>query len=149
MCKFCDSSPGYEKTDDATDIRIYDQVESREKHKPVSDEAKIIWHKTHWRGKCPGNMSPETAHQLLNSGIPEFRKGESDRPYSIWNFHDGIIYRARHNNVGNAWHGYPTCQGVDQVPGHIERKLRERAKDQGFGNAQFNRWYKQKLDRSK
>ena len=149
MCEFCDSSPGYEKRKDNHDVLTYDPVENRRKHRHSLSEPKIVRCGSHWVGKCPSEMPGRLAHNLLNSGIREYRLGELDHPYSIWNVHEGIVYRARRNNTGDAWHGYPACQATDKATSSILKELRQRAKNQGFGTAQFNRWWLQNLSRGK
>lgn len=104
---------------------------------------------SHWTGKYPSEMPRRQAHNLLNSGIREYRLGELDHPYSIWNVHEGIVYRACRNNTRDAWHGYPACQAIDKATSSILKELRQRAKNQGFGTAQFNRWWLQNLSRGK
>jgi hypothetical protein len=79
---------------------------------------------------------------LINEeeALPEYRNGQPDSPFRLWNCHDGVVYAARTDDGGTSWHGYPAVN----PPRRVERELLARATKQGYSN-ELKRWLKQKI----
>ena len=66
---------------------------------------------------------------------------------AIWNVHEGVVYKAVPNNVGDGWHGYPTCEKSETggVPKAIRRQLLNRAGEKM--QRETKNWLQQRLIR--
>lgn len=117
---------------------LYDPGEGRFKHRwkhedPGFEGAPPI-------GKCPSNLKPETAQQLLDDGVPYHASASNaGPPDAIYNVYKGIPYEAAPTEPGKSFHGYP-WRG--RMPKRIQRALADRAERQGFGR-EFRDWLKQ------
>jgi hypothetical protein len=88
-------------------------------------------------GKCPKDMSLETAQELLDEGIQfSGRNRRSPYPQEIFNVHKGIPYRAHQKDPGR-YHGFP--ERPSKIHPHILEQLRTRAEDAGDSEA-FEQW---------
>jgi hypothetical protein len=75
-------------------------------------------------GMCPNTMSVSTAEHLLNTGIEEWPDGwERNYPRAIYNFHDGVVYKALPTNPGISYHGFP-CKGPASFPKKADMSVR-------------------------
>jgi hypothetical protein len=107
----------------------YNKGENRHKHCGNDDEAQLVWQSNLLIGKCPKGFDLALALDLLNNGIPEYRKTSPENPFRIWNYHKGAIYATRSDDRGVTWHGYP-CP-ANEVPRKIMQQLQERASKLG------------------
>jgi len=78
-------------------------------------------------GCCPAGMTPEKAAELLNSGLEDSPRGWARvHPKSIYNFHDGVVYKAVETNPGKSYHGFP-CKGPKSDGGrHMTARMMQR-----------------------
>lgn len=92
----------------------YKKGEDRLKHIHNSDQAKASSKADGSAGLCPNTISLRQAREILQSGIPEFRKTSPDKPYRIFAYHAGAIYAARTQDGGHSWHAYPVKTGIPE-----------------------------------
>lgn len=93
---------------------VYNKGENRIKHCGATNVAQASCEDDGAIGICPNTVSMQKANQLLQNGIPEFRKTSLDKPFRIWAYHEGAIYAARTEDGGKKWHAYPTKIGIPQ-----------------------------------
>lgn len=81
------------------------------KHRWSEPQAGFVERAGMTEGKCPRGFAKATAESLLNSGIHE-SPPDWDKPFpkAIFNFHDGVVYKALPTNPGLSYHGFP-CKG--------------------------------------
>lgn len=122
----------------------YDKGENRKKHLSLDADAMMVNEHGQWVGHCPRRFAPETALDLLQHGIPEFRESIPEKPCRIWSYHDGVIYSARSDTTGAAWHGFPCGYPMlRQLPSEIKNQLEKRAIELGE-QGKFNKWLKKR-----
>lgn len=74
-------------------------------------------------GKCPANLSNETAERILNDGIPWFPRGwNKPHPERLYCVFDGWVYRATVTVHGRSYHGFPELR--EKLP--QDRRLHEK-----------------------
>lgn len=115
----------------------YEKGENRRKHSGTELSANIVFEFGVWVGKCPKNFSLDKAEEILQSGIPEFRKTIPEKPCRIWTYFDGVIYAARTEDGGRTWHGFP----AQDPPEDILNKLIERNQSE---RSRIKQWLRQK-----
>jgi hypothetical protein len=119
----------------------YEKGENRRKHNGVLPQAAIVQEHGKLVGKCPRGFSPEVARSLVRNAIPEYRNTLSDKPFRLWNYHEGAIYVAYRTGDGEKnWHGFPA---LHPPPLDIEKALRERVREIGE-ESQLKRWLRKK-----
>jgi hypothetical protein len=118
----------------------YDPGERRRKHKWDQDYAGFQVESNLRVGKCPVSITPDLAHELLNSGIPWTNPYlQRTYPHNIYNVHNGVIYKAVVTVHGVSYHGYP-CEG--RLPREVVTRLRDVAAQKGC-SVEFEEWLKQ------
>jgi hypothetical protein len=61
-------------------------------------------------GKCPCTITVQEAEGLLNTGIEFFPDGwDKSYPLAVYNFHEGVVYKALRTRSGYSYHGFPCC----------------------------------------
>ncbi|MEO5372950.1 MAG: hypothetical protein H7840_01585 [Alphaproteobacteria bacterium] len=123
---------------------VYDPMVDRYKHCGQSDQAEVVMVKHRMVGLCPRDLTIETAQQLLDESIEEFRETRPERPVARWNVHKGVVYQARPSDWPGRWHGYPVkvrlkekgeekakVRGKIKIPSEILTELRARAASAG------------------
>jgi hypothetical protein len=84
-------------------------------------------------GKCPKNLTNETAEDLINDGIPENdpRAGDGG-PRRIYVVYDGVLYRAVATEPGKSYHGFPERpQEYDELDDDLRERIEARARQLG------------------
>jgi len=105
----------------------YDKGGHRKKHEGNRVTAEIKTSGNGEIGLCPKDFPLETAQQLLQNAIPEFRKTSSDRPKALWNSYEGVVYRALRSSAdATSWHAFPV---KSNIPRTICRQLLEKIQD--------------------
>jgi hypothetical protein len=92
-------------------------------------------------GKCPNNISPAQARELLNDGVPWVpHRWRSRYPKRIYVVHDGVIYRAEPTNPGKSYHGFPELPvKFRELPRDIQDRILACARNKGCYEA-AKRW---------
>ena len=134
----------------AGDGLVYESGFHRFKHCGQASKATIPFDQKFkmFVGKCPNTMTLEIAQKLLVDGLHERLKRLPKTPtIAIWNVHEGVVYKAVPNNVGDGWHGYPTCEKSETggVPKAIRRQLLNRAGEKM--QRETKNWLQQRLIR--
>ena len=124
----------------------YDKGENRYKHSGHHAQAQMVYKGGAWVGECPKGFDQEIALELVKSGFPEYRSTTSEKPYRVWNYHNGVIYASRSQDGGSTWHGYPSGHPSDDPPRTILRKLEARAVELGE-EARINDWLKKRWNK--
>lgn len=106
----------------------YEKGENRLKHVGRDKEAKVVKENGLDVGKCPKSFSIAEAENILQSGIPEFRKTTAEKPFRIWAYHKGAIYVAHSQDGGKTWHGFPI---KEEPPRKIKQQLEQSAQSLG------------------
>ncbi|MBZ0145982.1 MAG: hypothetical protein K8F62_00315 [Pseudorhodoplanes sp.] len=120
----------------------YDPGANRHKHKWNKDYAGFQVEKNVRVGKCPSNLTIETAAELLNTGVPWTNPNiSSEYPHYIYNVHNGVIYKAAITVHGVSYHGFP-CEG--RIPKDVLAQLRNLATERGCLK-EFEEWVKQHI----
>jgi hypothetical protein len=120
----------------------YDKGENRHKHSGKHQDARIIYENGLWIGKCPQGFLLAEAQTLLENGLPEFRNTTAEKPFRLWSYYQGAIYRARSSDGGATWHGFPA---KDEPPRDILKKLEHLAQQQGEEKL-LKQWLKKQWD---
>lgn len=115
--------------------RSYVSGFNRYKHCGKTPAAQILFDRGYemFVGKCPKTLSHQVAQDLLTDGI-EQKSIRKSQPVALWNVHEGVVYKAEPNNVGQEWHGYPTCEKSEKggIPIKIRKELLKRAEQKGM-----------------
>jgi hypothetical protein len=122
--------------------RKYDKGENRYKHSGKHADARMKYENGALVGKCPKGFTKTVALELVKTGFSEFRNTTNEKPYRIWNYHNGAVYAASSQDGGMTWHGYPSHL-KDRVPRGILRQLEARACEQGEKQRIHEWWGKQ------
>jgi hypothetical protein len=125
----------------------YDKGENRHKHSGSHSDARMVFKQGVWVGKCPKSFSLKIAGELLSEGVPEYLDRAPDKPYRLWNYHDGAIYVAYSQDRGQTWHGFPNGHPKREPPRRILRELEKRASERGE-EQRIKEWLKKRWDKS-
>ncbi|MBF0134322.1 MAG: hypothetical protein HQL75_17265 [Magnetococcales bacterium] len=111
----------------------YDPGQMRRKHQWDKDEAGFDPPDIPGSpGKCPSSVTnvPGLAERLLQEGIPW--PPTTEHPESVYNVHQGVVYRAVPTVVGKSYHGFPEKeQRGRRVPSDVLEELAVRADKAG------------------
>ena len=124
----------------------YDKGENRHKHSGHHADAQMVYKGGAWVGECPKAFDLNVALTLVQKGVPEFRSTTAEKPYRIWNYHEGAIYASRTQDDGTTWHGYPSGHPSEDPPRTILRKLEARARELGE-EALIKQWLKKRWNK--
>ena len=119
---------------------LYDPGEGRFKHRWKNDYPGFEGPPHAPVGKCPSDLKPDQAQQLLDDGFPYYDDpSAAGSPEAIYNVFKGVPYEAAPTERGKSFHGYP-WRG--KMPKRILQQLEARAENEGFGR-QFRDWIDQ------
>jgi hypothetical protein len=124
----------------------YNKGENRFKHVGNEQFPQMVEINAGWIGKCPKGFDLTVAETLVREGVPEYRLTAAERPYRIWNYHDGAIYASRSEDGGTTWHGYPNGAPASSPPIKILRELKTRAAACGEADL-LKDWLKKRWDK--
>lgn len=121
----------------------YEKGEHRKKHLWSKPEAGFTGSDRSLVGKCPCNVLPEEANELLKRGIPSgfSPEGWPDRIYAVLR---GVVYEAVPTIKGVSYHAYPWrfLPNRNYLPKLVLNELHKQAQTEGT-EKQFKKWIKE------
>lgn len=126
-----------------TDLkRIYDPTPNRYKHRWKHNHAGFENYNGIIVGKCPNDISYDTAQELLMEAItdPPDEYSVYEYPKRLYNVFNGVIYRAEGDGYSKYYHAFP-ADNIDSLNTETLEKLKEIAIQKNCLKS-FIRWKK-------